>query len=310
MQPIDRVCRECSCNLIPDVNYNINNLKYRIYLCSQCASSKIKRYQKETNYNSIKNLNSRQICLNILGNDCACCKENIWQFLTLDHINNDGYLDKRNKKVITITSFYRFINKEDILRFQILCMNCNYSKGHNGFCSHKVLTNNNLNKCIHCNIELNDKNQINVCKEYKYSLCNNCLLSKSILRNNTVNLSKKLAKRKQTLIIKDKIIKAYGGKCNCCGNSELLSLTIDHINGGGRKEYEQLKNKGSDFYKYLIKNNFPKDNYQLLCYNCNCCKSAFGKCYHQLIKELNVSSLNIEEYKALLLHNKVGKNVK
>jgi hypothetical protein len=45
-------------------------------------------------------------------------------------------------------------------------------------------------------------------------------------------------------------------------------LVIDHINGGGRKQYKDEKN--SNIYTLLKKLNFPdRDKYQVLCFKCN-----------------------------------------
>ena len=68
--------------------------------------------------------------------------------------------------------------------------------------------------------------------------------------------------------LQDKItvLTHYGnGKCACvkCGYSDLRALSIDHINGGGRKHNEEIKER---IYDWLIKNNFP-DGYQTLCMN-------------------------------------------
>lgn len=67
-------------------------------------------------------------------------------------------------------------------------------------------------------------------------------------------------------------------KCACCGEKEYQFLTIDHINGKGREE-RRKEGMGSSFYRYLIKNNFPK-GFQVLCMNCNFAKGHYGKCPH------------------------------
>lgn len=79
--------------------------------------------------------------------------------------------------------------------------------------------------------------------------------------------------------VKDKIIKVYGGyKCKCCGETEPLFLTIDHINGGGCKHRKAMT---GTIYTWLKKNNYPKE-YQVLCYNCNSGKWRNGGiCPHQ-----------------------------
>jgi hypothetical protein len=64
--------------------------------------------------------------------------------------------------------------------------------------------------------------------------------------------------------------------CAKCGFSDIRALSIDHINGGGRKHTQELKKVGTIFYRWLIKNNFPK-GYQVLCMNCNYIKKIENK---------------------------------
>ena len=81
-------------------------------------------------------------------NCCACCGETQIEFLTIDHINNDG---KQHRKNIGIPGggprFYRWLIKNnfpDNPQLQILCYNCNLAKGHLGYCPHKVKTTEEL----------------------------------------------------------------------------------------------------------------------------------------------------------------------
>jgi hypothetical protein len=83
--------------------------------------------------------------------------------------------------------------------------------------------------------------------------------------------------RKRKLLV----ISHYGGKCECCQESRLDFLTIDHIDGGGRKHRKELNAHGSTFYKWLIRNKFPKDNFRVLCWNCNCAMRFTGVCPHK-----------------------------
>lgn len=81
-----------------------------------------------------------------------------------------------------------------------------------------------------------------------------------------------------------KVIEGYGGRCTCCGETQVEFLCIDHVNGGGNEQ----RRKGltaTRFYRFLIKNNFPKDAYQLLCHNCNLAKGFYGECPHNRRKE-------------------------
>ena len=80
-----------------------------------------------------------------------------------------------------------------------------------------------------------------------------------------------------------------------------MFLTIDHINNGGRTENKKLNRYGVDFYRWLKINNYPTDNYRLLCYNCNCARHLYGQCYHELCKEVNKNVITIGEYKDIIL---------
>lgn len=83
------------------------------------------------------------------------------------------------------------------------------------------------------------------------------------------------------------VLSHYGGnppKCVCCGENNILFLTIDHINNNGRQHRRELSKRtdgGSRMiYTWLKNNNFP-DGFQVLCYNCNCGKARNnGVCPH------------------------------
>jgi hypothetical protein len=93
--------------------------------------------------------------------------------------------------------------------------------------------------------------------------------SKAYYQENKQKLS---SNHKQRLLDqKSQVIEAYGGKCNCCGETGPKFLSIDHIFNDGSK-VRSIEGKGSMVYYYLIKHNFPKERHQLLCMNCN-----FGK---------------------------------
>ena len=68
-------------------------------------------------------------------------------------------------------------------------------------------------------------------------------------------------------------------KCECCGEKEIQFLTIDHINGGGRKH--RISEKVFSIIDWLIKKNVPV-GFAVLCFNCNCAKGHHGICPHKL----------------------------
>ena len=75
-------------------------------------------------------------------------------------------------------------------------------------------------------------------------------------------------------LLKIECFNAYGG-CSCfiCGIKDLDVLTIDHLEGGGRKHREKIGGGGTKFYRWLRNNGFPS-GYQVLCMNCQLKKEA------------------------------------
>jgi hypothetical protein len=86
----------------------------------------------------------------------------------------------------------------------------------------------------------------------------------------------------------DLVFDHYGRKCICCGEEELLFLTLDHIDNNGaahRKEIGTKNSKhgcnGTAFYRWVVQNNYP-DFLQTLCSNCNHGKHRNGgECPHK-----------------------------
>jgi hypothetical protein len=87
--------------------------------------------------------------------------------------------------------------------------------------------------------------------------------------------------------VKEKVLNHYsqeGLHCACpggCQETNIKFLCLDHINGGGKQHRIKIKARGSAFYTWIIKNNFP-DGYRVLCHNCNHALGAHGKCPHQV----------------------------
>lgn len=90
--------------------------------------------------------------------------------------------------------------------------------------------------------------------------------------------------------IRHEMLAAYGNKCACCGETTTEFLSIDHIHGGGNKHRKAVSCGvgGNEFYRWLKKNGFPKDDFQLLCYNCNLAKGFYGECPHK--REMSLHS--------------------
>lgn len=89
------------------------------------------------------------------------------------------------------------------------------------------------------------------------------------------------AQRERDAVTRQEVFAAYGGACVCCGENRWEFLTMDHVNGGGTAA-RKTDGSGAKFYAKLKKLGFPKDNFRLLCWNCNCSRGILGYCPHQL----------------------------
>lgn len=81
------------------------------------------------------------------------------------------------------------------------------------------------------------------------------------------------------------VVDHYGGRCECCGESEEAFLAVDHINGGGYQHRKSIGGGSDGLYSWLIRNNFPP-GFQMLCHNCNFAESHRGGCPHKRIPSL------------------------
>jgi hypothetical protein len=71
---------------------------------------------------------------------CGCCGISQIDFLTIDHVNNDGHIERKSKRhAASGNSLYRRIVKENWpSNYQVLCFNCNCAKAFFGVCPHKA----------------------------------------------------------------------------------------------------------------------------------------------------------------------------
>jgi hypothetical protein len=80
---------------------------------------------------------------------------------------------------------------------------------------------------------------------------------------------------------KVEVFSHYGGSsCSCCGENNIEFLSIDHINGDGRKHRKELGSSGTAIYSWLKTQKYPI-GYRVLCMNCNCAMGWYGKCPHK-----------------------------
>lgn len=70
----------------------------------------------------------------------------------------------------------------------------------------------------------------------------------------------------------------YGGKCECCGETQYEFLVIDHTEGGGNKHRKEINL--INIVSWLKTNGYP-EGFRVLCHNCNMALGIYGYCPHK-----------------------------
>lgn len=119
-------------------------------------------------------------------------------------------------------------------------------------------------------------------KDGRRSFCKPCWADKSMEYKQATPGSferQAAASKRQREDAKRQVFEYYGNVCACCGESCLLFLTVEHIDGGGRKHRKTMG--AQTIYVWLVNSGFP-GGFEILCYNCNCGKRVNGGvCPHQ-----------------------------
>lgn len=71
-------------------------------------------------------------------NKCNCCGEVNSEFLTVDHMNNDGAIHRREIGSGSYSLYLWLIHNQYPSGFQLLCGNCHLSKNRSGICIHQI----------------------------------------------------------------------------------------------------------------------------------------------------------------------------
>ena|ERR1022692_131008 len=80
----------------------------------------------------------RREIIDAYGGKCVCCGEANPYFLTIDHVENNG---RNHRKQIGESNVYRWLRAQGFPKdkYQLMCANCNCSKGWFGFCPHAAI---------------------------------------------------------------------------------------------------------------------------------------------------------------------------
>ena len=85
--------------------------------------------------------------------------------------------------------------------------------------------------------------------------------------------------REVIIPFREAVLDHYGRRCACCGEAQVVFLTVDHVNNDGAEHRKTVHASG--IYRWLLRRGFPP-GFQILCFNCNCGKQRNGgTCPHQ-----------------------------
>ena len=136
-----------------DQKYRLKNIEklrlygilyYRKHQEAKKAYSRIYRkqnHQEMLAYDKNQRLKRKLAVFNHYGNKCVCCGEDKLEFLTIDHINNDGAKQRKEAFGTNRTGgggMYIWLLSHGLpLGYQTLCWNCNLAKANYDVCPHK-----------------------------------------------------------------------------------------------------------------------------------------------------------------------------
>ena len=123
--------------------------KHKAGICSRCSKPAVlglKHCEECRNEHLMKNktwqLRRREAVISHYSsgtNVCACCAEDEFDFLTIDHIYGGGNKHRREAKIGNGKTYQWLIKNNFPDGFQVLCWNCNCGRAkHKGICPHKL----------------------------------------------------------------------------------------------------------------------------------------------------------------------------
>ena len=233
-------------------------------------SEKIYYYMREYRHDHVEELRAKSYSvrssivngiLDYLGAECESCNEKEREFLTVDHIDNDG----KDERHLGSVGWKRKIlhGKSDPSKYRVLCHSCNLSRYRANPIHHKKIkqTTGNTKKCPTCLLD-KDESLFHFSGDHLYYECSLC-------------------KAFRRLVLRTKAISSIGKVCNCCGESNISKLSFDHMSGDGSSR-RKIDKPGDVMARRVI--NKLMDDIQVLCFNCNYSSHVgHGTCIHKRV---------------------------
>lgn len=210
-------------------------------LCNHCAGLHAKK-AKTAEYKEYRKTwrdEVREEVIKAYGAVCKCCGEAKPRLLTIDHI--DGYEDGPRSSF----ALYCWLKRNNFPEgFRVLCMKCNFTLGHHGYCPHSDLKQRNRTGRV----------------------------ASGLLPN---TIQQQQARRLRHQKLKMDCLDAYGGPvCVGCGEDHHECLSVDHTANDGAV-HRKADKRARNLYVLLRAVGYPP-GFQVLCMNCNHLKAVAG----------------------------------
>lgn len=235
----------------------------------------------------------RARAIEALGAVCSCCGLNDPDLLSIHHVLGDGGLHKAEVGGAGHQMYLDILRTgADPARFRVLCRNCHQGLHSNdGECPHvrPLEPVPDRMPCPRCgNSKTSQRGVCDACAEELRSeygnlarvahcvscgaptgkrvkggtkyLCDECAAARDRLKQRMVRHRRRR-----------RVLEHYSDgnlRCAHCGVDHYPFLSLDHVEGGGKKHHRQLSASGDAIETWLIRNDFPP-GYQVLCCNCN-----------------------------------------
>lgn len=138
--------------------------------------------------------------------------------------------------------------------------------------------------CRRCTSALTDVNWAPGNRARHSKLCRACDTAQTRARQKAKPEYYREASKASLEKLRHEILLAYGHQCVCCGEVEEAFLTLDHTQNDGaahRRSFHGTQRTSAYVWREARRLGFPRDRFQLLCWNCNWAKHARGICPHQ-----------------------------
>lgn len=140
-----RTCTKCK-EEKADTEFSVSN-KYWCRGCKRLYASSLRKnnlerareyvrnwHRKNSDKYKAKRRKDREEVLSRYGGKCVCCGESTYEFLSFDHVNNDGAEHRKTHRGDYLLYWIKENNYPDSVR--VLCYNCNLARGKHGVCPH------------------------------------------------------------------------------------------------------------------------------------------------------------------------------